>query len=163
MVLFRHLFEVYPPEHEFYQELEEGLAACKRIGEKCNEAERQAANAATIKMLEQQVDNWRGLTLADFGELLLNGTFVVKRSDVDLKYQVFLFKKIILFCKYPATHLNRSQKGGKNDSIWKKISSKAFPITPRTESSKTTTTLLLKGRIFLNTVTHAVPITKGGA
>jgi cell division control protein 24 len=155
-LLFRHLLKIYPPEHEFYGELVEGVAACNRIVERCSEAQRQAENAATVEMLKQRVEDWKGHNLADFGELLLDDVLVVKRSDVEREYRVFLFEKIIIFCKEVLTRPNRDLKGGKKNFIWERCNALTFPSTPATGSSKAVTPLLLKGRIHLSTVTHTV-------
>lgn len=50
--------------------------------------------------------------MADFGELLRDDVFVVKRSDVDREYRVFLFEKIIIFCKEVVTLPNGNPKRG---------------------------------------------------
>jgi cell division control protein 24 len=163
-LLFQQLLKACPPDHEFYQELEEGVAACKRITEKVNEAERRAVNAATVKLLEQRVEDWKGHALANFGDLLLDDIFMVTKSDVDREYHVFLFEKIILCCK-DATNVP-NKKVAKSNSILKKTNStQAVPATPAVSGAaarKKTTPLLLKGRIFLNNVTQAVPNTRGG-
>lgn len=163
-LLFQQLLKACPPDHEFYQELEEGVAACKRITEKVNEAERRAVNTATVKLLEQRVEDWKGHALANFGELLLDDIFMVTKSDVDREYHVFLFEKIILCCK-DATNIP-NKKVVKSNSILKKTNStQVVPATPATSGAaarKKTTPLLLKGRIFLNNVTQAVPNTRGG-
>ena len=163
-LLFQQLLKACPPAHEFYQELEEGVAACKRITEKVNEAERRAVNFATVKLLEQRVEDWKGHALANFGELLLEDIFMVTKSDVDREYHVFLFEKIILCCK-DATNVP-NKKVVKSNSILKKTNStQAVPVTPAASGAaarKKNTPLLLKGRIFLNNVTQAVPNTKGG-
>lgn len=160
-LLFQQLLKACPSDHEFYQELEEGVAACKRITEKANEAERRAVNATTVKLLEQRVEDWKGHALANFGELLLDDIFMVTKSDVDREYHVFLFEKIILCCK-DATAIP-SKKVAKSNSILKKTNStQAVPATSASGVRKKTTPLLLKGRIFLNNVTQAVPNTRGG-
>ena len=141
----------------------EGVAACKRIVEKCNEAERRAHNVATVEMLGQQVEDWKGHNLANFGELLLDDVAVVKRSNIDREYRVFLFEKIIIFCKEVPTLPNGNLTGGKNNPIWKRRNGQIPPNIHTTNSNKTVTPLLLKGWIFLHHVTQtACNATFGG-
>ncbi len=155
-LLFQQLLNSYPPDHEFYGELVEGVAACKRIVEKCDEAQRRADNIATVKMLERRVEDWKGHNLANFGELLLDDVVVVKRNNIDREYRVFLFEKIIIFCKEVLTLPNGNPKVGKNNSIWNIRNAQVLPIIPNTSSRKTVNPLHLKGRIFLKSVTQTV-------
>jgi cell division control protein 24 len=155
-LLFRQLLRVYPLDHEFYDELVEGVAACNRIVKKCNEARRRAHNAEMVEMLEQRVEDWKGHNLANFGQLLLDDVFVVKRSNTDREYRVFLFEKIIIFCKDVLTFPNGYPKGGKNDALWRRRKAQMVPNVLTTSSSKKVAPLLLKGRIHLNSVTKTV-------
>ncbi|KAF7965424.1 hypothetical protein HWV62_43662, partial [Athelia sp. TMB] len=108
-----------------------------------------------------RIEDWKGHHLANFGDLLLDDVFQVTKSEVDREYHVFLFEKIILCCK-EAVPLqgNGRQKVGKSNSILKKQGAPAplsLPGAPGGSSKKNTTPLLLKGRIFLNNVTQALP------
>jgi cell division control protein 24 len=94
--------------------------------------------------------------LSQFGELILDDIFLVKKSGVDREYHVFLFEKIILCCKEAPHNLN-GKKAGKNGSILKKPSAVPLVGGPG-QSQKKNTPLLLKGRIFLNNVTKANPV-----
>jgi cell division control protein 24 len=156
-----------PTSHEFYDELVEGAASCKKIADKVNEAQRRAENVATVKLLEKRVEDWKGHALSNFGELLLDDVFMVTKSEVDREYHVFLFEKIILCCKDATAQ--PSKKVGKSNSILKKQSTGSAAAIPGSLSAggaaaakKKTTPLLLKGRIFLNNVTQAVPVFKAG-
>ena len=155
-LLFQQLLKVYPPDHKFYGDLAEGVAACERIVEKCHEAERRAHNAATVGMLEQRVEDWKGHNLANFGELLLDDVVVVKRSNIDHEYRVFLFETIIICCKEVPALSNGNPKGGKNHPLWKRRNAKTPPNILTTNSSKTVTPLRLRGRILLRNVTRTV-------
>ena len=161
-VLFRHLLKYYPRDHAFYQELEDGVAACGRIVDKCAEAQRRARNAATVKLLEQRVEDWKGHDLANFGELVRSDNLGVKRSGGHHNYQVFLFEKIILFCKEVVNFPPWDPRSGKFGSIWKKPGPSLSPHTPVTDSSKEMGPLRLKGRVFVRSVTHTVCKTEGG-
>ena len=161
-VLFRQLLKDYPHDHPFYRELEDGVAACTRIVEKCDEAQRRALNEATVKLLEQRVEDWKGHDLANFGELVRCDILGVKRSDGHHNYRVFLFEKIIIFCKEVVNSPPWNPRGGKINSIWRNPSPYLFPHTSATDWSKQMGPLRLKGRIFVRSVTHTVCKTEGG-
>ena len=149
-----------PNEYPHYDELKAGSAAAKRITDKINEAQRRAENLQTVRQLEGRIEDWKGHHLANFGDLLLDDVFQVTKSEVDREYHVFLFEKIILCCKEALPLQNGRQKVGKSNSILKKQGAPAplsLPGAPGGSSKKNTTPLLLKGRIFLNNVTQALP------
>lgn len=141
-------------DYPFYEELKRGLEAAKRITDRINEAQRRSENLQTVASLEQRVEDWKGHHLSNFGELILDDIFMVMKMEIDREYHVFLFEKIILCCKevvqLPASGSTR--KGSKSNSILKKhpASLPGGVGPPR----KKNTPLLLKGRIFLNNVTH---------
>jgi cell division control protein 24 len=139
--------------------LKEGSDAAKRITDKINEAQRRAENDATVKSLSNRIEDWKGHHLSNFGELLLDDVFVVTKSEVDREYHVFLFEKIILCCKEAIQLPNNGNRRTKSNSILKKQSTASGLSTPggAVQSKKKGTPLLLKGRIFLNNVTQAVP------
>lgn len=113
-----------------------------------------------MKNLEGRIEDWKGHHLSNFGDLLLDDVFLVTKSEVDREYHVFLFEKIILCCKEALQPPpNSRQKVGKSNSLLKKQAVPAplsLPGGPG-QSKKKSTPLLLKGRIFLNNVTQAVP------
>ena len=97
-------------------------------------------------MLERRVETWKGHDPTDFGALLLDDVFVVKRSNIDCKYQVSLFEKIIIFFKLAVTIQNKNPKGDKNGSFWKRSITQVFSNRSATDPSKKATPLLLKYR-----------------
>lgn len=102
---------------------------------------RRAENDKTAKNLEARVEDWKGYHIANFGELLLYDIFLVTQSDVDREYHVFLFEKVILFCKeVPPNVKNGTSQGAAH-------------------RSRGTTPLALEGRIFLCDVTEAISVT----
>lgn len=149
-------------EYSYLEELKAGVAAAKRITDRINEEQRRAENKATVKSLEGRVEDWKGHHISNFGALLLDDIFTVTKSEMDREYHVFLFEKIILCCKeYTPTGPN-AKKVSKSNSILKKPAPPPLNIPfGQSGSKKRNTPLLLKGRIFLNNVTSAVP--KGNA
>ena len=94
--------------------------------------------------LKNRVEDWKGHSVETFGDLLLNDTLVITRgtnSSDRLTYHIYLFERILLCCK---PNNSKPKKG-----FW--ISKK-----PET-SSLQGPLLLLKGRIFMNNVTRAIP------
>ncbi|KAI0633413.1 hypothetical protein C8Q77DRAFT_1217822 [Trametes polyzona] len=147
-------------DYPFIDELKAGVDAAKRITDKINEAQRRAENDATVKNLEGRVEDWKGHHISNFGALLLDDIFSVTKSEVDREYHVFLFEKIILCCKEYIPQPGNGKKVGKSNSILKKPSSPSSTLGPPgagPSNKKKNTPLLLKGRIFLNNVTQAVP------
>ncbi|KAI0769332.1 hypothetical protein BD413DRAFT_604932 [Trametes elegans] len=152
-------------DYQFVDELKAGVAAAKRITDKINEAQRRAENDATVKNLEGRVEDWKGHHISNFGALLLDDIFSVTKSEVDREYHVFLFEKIILCCKEYIPQAGNGKKVGKSNSILKKPASPSSTLGPPgagPSSKKKNTPLLLKGRIFLNNVTQAVPKISAG-
>src|ERR1700722_4464249 len=144
-----------PEEYPYHEELKQGSAAAKRITDKINEAQRRAENEQTAKELESRIEDWKGHHLSHFGHLILDDIFSVNKSGVDREYHVFLFEKIILCCK-EAPPQTASKKSSKTNSLLRKPPS-APTLNGGSGFQKKNTQLLLKGRIFLNNVTKAVP------
>ncbi|KAI0930336.1 hypothetical protein AcW1_010367 [Taiwanofungus camphoratus] len=150
-------------DYPYFDELQAGVAAAKRITDKINEAQRRAENNATVKNLEGRVEDWKGHHISNFGSLLLDDIFTVTKSEVDREYHVFLFQKIILCCKEYTPTPGTGKKVGKSNSILKKpIPPPPLVLPGAGPSKKKSTPLLLKGRIFLNNVTQAVPRVSAG-
>lgn len=145
-----------PSDYLHYEELQAGSAAAKRIADQINEAQRREENLQTVKNLESRVKDWKGHHLSNFGNLLLDDIFTVTKSEVDREYHVFLFEKIILCCKEALPPPPNGKKASKNNSILKK-QSMSSPATGAVPNKDKDTPLLLKGRIFLNNVTQAIP------
>lgn len=116
----------------------------------------------TVRNLESRIEDWKGHHISNFGELLLEDIFVVTKSDVDREYHVFLFHRIILCCKELALQPQNTKKVGKTNSILKKQVPNTLQITTPGGKAKKNTPLLLKGRIFLNNVTQAMPRSSSG-
>jgi cell division control protein 24 len=144
-------------DYPYYEELQAGSATAKRITDKINEAQRRAENNQTVRNLEGRVKDWKGHHLSNFGNLLLDDIFTVTKSEVDREYHVFLFEKIILCCKEALQPPPSGKRGGKNNSILKKQPAPSAGSVPGVPNKKKDTPLLLKGRIFLNNVTQAIP------
>lgn len=144
-LLLRELLKYSDRSDPFYGELERGMEAIKRVTDRVNETRRVQENAVIVTDLEKRVEDWKGHSIATFGALLLEDTFLVIKGDVEREYRCYLFERILLCCK----ETSAGKKTGKNISISKK---------PKKRSG----TLQLKGRIFLNNVTDVVPSSRNG-
>ncbi|KAI0087958.1 hypothetical protein BDY19DRAFT_891887 [Irpex rosettiformis] len=147
------------PEYSHMDDLAAGVAVTKRITDRVNEEQRRAENIATLKNLEGRVADWKGHHISNFGTLLLDDIFMVTKSEMDREYHVFLFEKIILCCKEYTPVGPNGKRGGKSNSLLKKqgVPAPLSIVSSQAGANKKNTPLLLKGRIFLNNVTSAVP------
>ncbi|KAG9014144.1 hypothetical protein FRB94_014237 [Tulasnella sp. JGI-2019a] len=168
-LLLQTMVKFAGPDYPLKDELIEGWNVTKRITDRVNEAQRREENKQTVKALEQRVEDWKGHHISHFGELLLDEIFFVTKSEVDREYHVFLFEKIILCCKEAPGGAGATpgdkRKSGKSNSMLKKslnANDRAPPTPSGAAGKKKMTPLLLKGRIFLNNVTSAVPSRKDG-
>jgi len=114
-----------------------------RVTEKVNEEKRRKDNAQAVDELHLRVEDWKGHDINSFGQLLLQETFVVIKSDNEREYNVYLFERIILCCKEVGA---LGKKDKKSNSILKR------PPSQRVNK------LQLKGRIFVNNITGASQI-----
>ncbi|CAG8460819.1 17373_t:CDS:10 [Acaulospora morrowiae] len=122
-------------ETPYYEEIEQGLHAIKRVTDRVNETRRKQENEAVVRDLERRVEDWKGHRISQFGELLLEDIFTMSKDDSEREYHVYLFEKILLCCK--ETNPKKSQgKQQKNNGRKQKRAS-----------------LQLKGRIFIRNIT----------
>ncbi|KAJ7843285.1 Pleckstrin homology domain-containing protein, partial [Mycena leptocephala] len=113
-----------------------------------------------LESLRSRIDDWKGHSVGNFGQLLLHDFFMVTRSDIDHKFWVFLFEKILV-CVKGFTPEQKPQ-ANKLAGFLKK---KSTPTAPNSTDhpQRRNTPLLLKGRIFVGNVTQAVPVTRRGS
>ena len=145
-----------PVDYPHYEELKAGLAASRRITDNIDNAQRRAENLRTIQNLTARVDDWKGHHISRFGELLLDGVFIINKSKVDREYHVYLFERIILCCKDTSAAGGNNKQVGKGSSPLKKAQANG-PFV----SGKKMTPLLLKGRIYLKDVAEARVVSPG--
>ncbi|GEM11396.1 cell division control protein 24 [Rhodotorula toruloides] len=142
-LLISQLLKNTPDTFPFYDELKAGLESIMRVTDKVNEEKRRKDNAQAVDDLARRVEDWKGHDINSFGDLLLQETFVVIKSDNEREYQVYLFERIILCCKEVTA---QGKKDKKSNSLLKR------PPSQRINK------LQLKGRIFVNNITGASQI-----
>ncbi|CAG8480089.1 2244_t:CDS:2 [Ambispora gerdemannii] len=130
-------------ENPYYDEIEQGLNAIKRVTDRVNETRRKQENEAVVKDLERRVEDWKGHKISDFGSLLLEDVFIMSKDDSEREYHVYLFERILLCCKETAKQNPRSTII-KNNRRQKRAS------------------LQLKGRIFIHNITAVVNNSRSG-
>ncbi|KAJ3328042.1 hypothetical protein HDU76_010694 [Blyttiomyces sp. JEL0837] len=124
-------------KYPYMDELREGHEAIKRITEKVNEESRRAENESLKNDLADRVEDWKGLNIRDFGDLMLSEKFLMSSNDQEREYNLFLFEKILLCCK----DLQKPRK------------------KKRGETGKDTgTTYSLKGNIYINAISSVEDI-----
>ncbi|TPX72704.1 hypothetical protein SpCBS45565_g00012 [Spizellomyces sp. 'palustris'] len=101
--------------YPFMEELRRGLAAIKRVTDSVNEEKRQEENRRMKRDVIERVEDWKGLNVADFGELLLSEKFPMSTGESERDYDLFLFERILLCCK-DTTKKRKSKKNAKEDS-----------------------------------------------
>ncbi|KAJ3302948.1 hypothetical protein HDU76_005434 [Blyttiomyces sp. JEL0837] len=123
-------------KHPYLDELKEGLEAIKRITEKVNEESRKAENEALKNDLADRVEDWKGLNLKTFGDLILSDKLLLSTTDQEREYNLFLFEKILLCCK----DLQKPRKKKRGDV------------------KDTGTTYSLKGNIYISAIYSVMDI-----
>lgn len=133
-------------DYAFKEELAKGLSITKRIADGVNETLRQHANIGLVEELKTRVKDWKGHVIDEFGKLILDGQFIITKSEQDRDYSIYLFEKMILCCKEVIPE-KKDKRAGKSGSILKKQSAadKALQSGPPKKNP-----LSLKGRIYVN-------------
>ncbi|KDN53627.1 hypothetical protein K437DRAFT_3872 [Tilletiaria anomala UBC 951] len=137
------------PDAPYLDELRDGYSIIKGVADRVNETRRLQENAQLVQELSTRVEDWKGHNILTFGHLLLSDVFMVAKGDTDREYHVYLFEKILLCCKEVQPNVNK--KNSKSNSLLKQKSGQM----QQPGGKKSKTTLLLKGRIFINNVTGA--------
>jgi len=132
-------------ETPYYDEINRGLRAIKRVADRVNETRRKQENETVVKELERRVEDWKGHSVSSFGVLLLEDVFIMSKDDSEREYHVYLFEKILLCCKEMAQR--RPQTPGRG------------LLTQRRPKRAS---LQLKGRIFIHNISAVVNNSRSG-
>ncbi|KAJ3063574.1 hypothetical protein HDU98_000604 [Podochytrium sp. JEL0797] len=133
-LLLRELIKLTDPEtYPYMEELREGLESIKRVTDKLNEVQRQDENDRTKLDLAERMEDWKGLQIRDFGDLLLVERFPFMSDSQEREYYMFLFEKILLCCK-------------------KDLKTRARSSRKRSDAGTDTYCYSLRGNIYINSI-----------
>lgn len=146
-LLMEKLIEDTNSSWTYYGEMKDGLEATSRAASRVNEVSRRIENQKSLEELKRRVDDWRGLSVDQFGRLLLEGKFIMSSNDAEKELLVYLFDKILIICK--------EMKEGTKSRL------------PKTNSisinkKKRRASLLLKGKIFVSFIIKVVNTSSDG-
>ncbi|CAM0141193.1 Guanine nucleotide exchange factor for Cdc42p [Umbelopsis sp. WA50703] len=146
-LLMQKLIEETNVDWPYHEEMKEGYEAISRAASRVNEVSRRIENQKCLEVLKQRVDDWRGLSVDQFGKLLLDGKFIMSSNDAEKELLVYLFDKILIICK--------EMKEGAKSRL------------PKTNSiginkKKRRASLLLKGKIFVSFIIKVVNTSSDG-
>ncbi|SMR48503.1 unnamed protein product [Zymoseptoria tritici ST99CH_1A5] len=151
-LLLDQLYKKGDLDDERKQDLLNGMEASTSVLTRTNEAVDREEKLEAVEELKTRVEDWKGHSVAQFGELLLYGTFTVLKSenlangkDGERQYHVYLFETILLCIK------NIDITKAKNKFNKSLLDNKGKPK------------LQLKGRIFMQNVTDLVSLAKPGS
>ncbi|KAJ2081684.1 Guanine nucleotide exchange factor for Cdc42p [Coemansia sp. RSA 988] len=137
-MMMEELTKFYEEASPIYAELREGISAINSIVEQVNEAERREGNLVVVGDLEVRVEDWKGYSIATFGELFLHDSFVMSTTGVERVLLIYLFENILICCK--------------------EVSEK----DKRRNNKHRSNALQLKGRIFLFSIHSVVDTSREG-
>ncbi|KAJ8329985.1 Guanine nucleotide exchange factor for Cdc42p [Batrachochytrium dendrobatidis] len=99
-LLLNELIKLSSPEaYPYYNELVAGKEAIMRVTERVNETKRVEENRHIKQDISDRVEDWKGLRLEDFGNLLLTDKFYLVSHDSEKEYVLFLFERMFLCLK----------------------------------------------------------------
>lgn len=81
------------------EELEHAYECMNRVVAIVNELQRKAENSKIVDALEQNVEDWKGFNVREFGSLLLDKVIFMARHDTEKEVHMFLFERIMICCK----------------------------------------------------------------
>ncbi|KAI9350264.1 hypothetical protein BDR26DRAFT_915184 [Obelidium mucronatum] len=115
-LLLKELIKLTDQTYPYMEELKEGLESIKRVTEKLNEIQRKDENERNKHDLSERMEDWKGLQIRDFGELLLMERFWIASNDQEREYYLFLFERILLCCKKDLKQNKRSSNRKRSDA-----------------------------------------------
>lgn len=151
-----------------YNELLVAYNAMKDLATQVNEAQRRSENVECLNKLMGRVNNWRGFTLTDQGELLYHAAVGVKDGEGEKEYVAYLFERIIFFFVDGDSGNKEKDKKSRRDLLptRKKSSSASNSTTNLLESLNNAkgevSPLDLKGRVYILEVYNVSSTNLGG-
>lgn len=105
VVLFGELSKYIPENHEDYLGLKFAGQSMSEFVDHVNAIKKDSFILQSLKHAQSKIDGWKPnkFTLRDFGRLFRNGSLkasfsTASNSHEKIKYQVFLFSRMVVFC-----------------------------------------------------------------
>ncbi|KAI8829554.1 hypothetical protein BJ741DRAFT_622700 [Chytriomyces cf. hyalinus JEL632] len=125
--------DAYP----YTDELKDGLDAIKRVTERLNEVQRKVDNERVKQDLMERLEDWKGLQIRDFGDLLLCEKFPIASNEQEREYHLFLFERILLCCKKDLKAVTKRASSRKQSNAGKEAASYSY---------------ILRGNIYISSI-----------
>eukprot|EP00158_Paraphelidium_tribonemae_P008664 Partr_v1_DN28645_c0_g1_i1_m49528 putative nucleotide exchange factor len=109
-LLIRELSKYTPEEYtDLHIELRRAQEAMERVTAAINEARRREENQQIVTELASSVDDWKGLRIEEFDDLLLHGNIIMQKGEIETEVHMFLFERILICCKEKRKDKNKSR------------------------------------------------------
>lgn len=159
-LLIKELIKAYSDcaDTECYYELQRASVAMKDVANQVNEAQRRAENVGFCQSLMERVNNWRGFSIKDQGELLYHAPVAVKDGENEKEYIACLFEQILFFFSEVPSHESKHKEKKMREflTLRKKsssgMSSSTANLLENLNSVKDKTSLELKGRVYVSEI-----------
>lgn len=161
-LLIKELIKAYSDcsDTECYLELQRASIALKDVANQVNEAQRRAENAGFCQSLMERVNNWRGFSLKDQGELLYHAPVAVKAKDgaTEKEYIACLFEQILFFFSEVPSHESKHKEKKMREFLTSRkksnsgMSNSTANLLENLNSVKEKTSLELKGRVYVSEI-----------
>ncbi|KAH7390072.1 Pleckstrin homology domain-containing protein [Cadophora sp. MPI-SDFR-AT-0126] len=142
--LLRDLRNRTEADEKSQADLTSGIEVLERVLGQANAAIELDLRNEAVENLCASVEDWKGLQLENFGELVLFGEYSVTRGGAGRKqYKVYLFERILLICK-DVTAANKSGDQapyGQGDAT-------------QSKNTNNDAIVVLRGRIFMKNLTE---------
>ncbi|KAI8612126.1 hypothetical protein BC830DRAFT_1138251 [Chytriomyces sp. MP71] len=128
-LLLKELIKLTKPgTYAYMDELNDGLESIKRVIEKLNETRRRDENERLKQDLDLRMEEWKGLQIRAFGDLLLSDKFLIAATDMEREYHLFLFEHILICCKRDEKQNKRNNRKQSNAGSAKDTSNYTYSL-----------------------------------
>ncbi|XP_072218151.1 pleckstrin homology domain-containing family G member 3-like [Leuresthes tenuis] len=101
-LLLQEIAKHFDPEEEGYEVVEEAIYTMTGVAWYINDMKRKHEHAVRLQEVQSLLLNWKGPDLTTYGELVLEGTFKVRRAKNERT--LFLFDRMLLITKRRGEH-----------------------------------------------------------
>lgn len=159
-LLLEQLLKRTPTDAPRRDELVDALTVIRRITDKVNETSRIQGNLEVVRNLSTRVEDWKGHSLSSFGALLLHDIFLVSKGDSEREFHVYLFERILLCCKDTGPSQGQQQRSRPKGAAL--LRSRQGSFSNSLPARRDTSTLQLKGRIFISNIVRIQAFARSG-